>query len=88
MTNGPIEFVKKPLELRIYDREVRLNRPNFGVARQFKKALKERPGEELELLAEFLISLGMEEKMLNELELSHLRKIQDLLLAEGDSKKN
>ncbi len=84
--NGQIEFVKKPLELRIYGREVKLSRPTFGQAQEWKKAIKgAAPEEALDSAAEMLKQCGMPEELLSELELEHFQTIQELLLG---SKKN
>lgn len=79
------EFVKKPIELRIYGKDVSLKKPTFAQAKNIKQKTKEDPENALEQMEDLLIWAGMPAEMVDELELEHMRCIQDLLLG---SKKN
>lgn len=85
--NGPTEFVKRPLELRIYGQEVKLNRPNFGMCKQWRKKLADasKEGSEMDVIGELFKDCGMNAEILESLEIEHLKAIQELLLGEKKS---
>jgi hypothetical protein len=86
------ELVKELLELRIYGREVKLSRPSWGQVKKFKQLAKEvGEGNQEQNMAAFeslLCELGMPKDLLDEMDIKHVREVQDLLLEPEPSKKN
>lgn len=80
-----MEFTKKPLELRIYGKEVTLNKPSYGQILNWRKKMKDESLDQIELAGQTLLECGMPEDLLQELEAEHITEISMLL---SGAKKN
>lgn len=78
------EFVKAPVELRIYGVDVKLTRPTFGQGKRLQAAAK-AGSDNLEAVEQVLIECGLPKDLLEQMEAQHVSELQQILL---EPKKN
>lgn len=74
------------IKIKIYGEELEVSKPTFGQVVKMQKDMKEKGTEEnFSIMKDLLIALGVNESVVNELEIEH---INDLIIYLTSSKKN
>ena len=77
---------KEPLKLKIYDVEYQVKRPSLGAFESLQTQMKENAGESIKLTRDFLVSLGLPQEILLDLEVEDFNLLTEFVVS--SSKKN
>ena len=71
-----IEFKRTELELKIYGKEYRVRYPKVSEFQSYSsKAANVEAEKQFDLTRDFLVKLGLDDEIVGELELAHLKRI-------------